>query len=246
MKKDMISSVRDNIQNISPDPKWMFTGKNIFWWGLFLITTFLGALAFSVLLFLLLNADWQYYHLINHSSIAYFFSVFPYFWLLSFIVFLILAFVYTKQTKNAYKYSYISIVMFSIVLSAIFGGVLYATKIAHVTDDYLRMNFHSYGTMVPHMQEMWGNSKEGRLIGEIIQIGNNKIILEDFQGQKWNIDFSNAQISGGVTLEQNEWVRILGNGVKSDFKADNILPWMEHHPNMMRGNEMMKMHMMME
>ena len=158
----LTSELKKVIHATAPKSKWIFFMQDIFWWGLFVVFIILGSLAFSLILFFIINTHGQYDHLVHISRMFYFLSSFPYVWMLIFISFLSLAFVYVKYTRNAYKCSYFSIILTSILLSIFFGFILYLLKFASFTDHFLRENMRGYNHMMPHMQEMWENCERDR------------------------------------------------------------------------------------
>jgi hypothetical protein len=67
--------------------------------------------------------------------------------------------------------------------------------------------------------------EKGLLSGTIIEIEpeENILWLKDDLGQKWQIDFSQAQLKGATSLAQNVKIRIIGQKLSENFfKAEEI------------------------
>lgn len=104
-KKD--KEILDKIKSskIQPRPRWHFVLKNYFIWFFSIMAMIVGALSFSVVIYMLkFNDRGMYYEPV--SSLAKFIVVsLPYFWLALLTIFVLLIFFNLKHTKHGYRFS---------------------------------------------------------------------------------------------------------------------------------------------
>jgi len=77
-KKSLSGEVLEKIQQekIKPKPKWEFTLKNIILGAVFSLSVIIGSLISSVLIYMLVNSDWDLHHYIGHSLLKLFFIIY--------------------------------------------------------------------------------------------------------------------------------------------------------------------------
>src|SRR5665648_1197459 len=81
ISNEVLKKIKDN--NIKPKPRWYFITKNYFIWLIFGISIILGSFAFSMVLFIIKQLDWDIYHYIGESFLKTVFVSLPYLWLIS-------------------------------------------------------------------------------------------------------------------------------------------------------------------
>ena len=114
---DITKKIIDKIKQgqIKPRPKWEFLLKNYVIWALFAISIFIGSLATSVVIFMILNDGWGDFS--NLSTGKAIILNIPYFWLAILALFLIVAYLNIKHTKKGYKYNPYLIMLLSVFVS---------------------------------------------------------------------------------------------------------------------------------
>ncbi|MBU1152058.1 hypothetical protein KJ632_04520, partial [Patescibacteria group bacterium] len=99
--KNILKKIRD--QHISPRPRWEFLLKDYTMWVAFGLCVIIGGIASSVTIFRLINSDWDVYERTGHSFASFAFESMPYFWILLFALFVVIAYLNFTHTKKGYK-----------------------------------------------------------------------------------------------------------------------------------------------
>jgi len=209
--------------NIKPTPKWHFLLKDYIVWffGFFSLVT--GAIAFSVIIYLIKYNDWEIYNQTNGGFWEFFLLTLPYFWLLLLFLFSFLVFYNVKHTKNGYRYSVKSIVLSNILISITLGFVFYHTGIGRRLDDILGEKVSFYPTFINHRMHFWSQPESGRLAGIVVSSdGDKSFVLFDVDNKKWTVIRSDDL---GMKVEIEKPVRVLGKILSENaFEANRIFP----------------------
>ena len=102
ISNEVIKKIKDN--NIKPKPRWYFITKNYFIWSIFGISIILGSFAFSMVLFIIKQLDWDIYHYMGDSFLKTVFISLPYLWLIFLILFTGVAYYSFIHTKRGYRF----------------------------------------------------------------------------------------------------------------------------------------------
>ncbi len=214
------------LQNIKPKPSWHFTAKTIFFWVIFLFSVLLGAFAFSVVLFSIQQIEFD---LLTHMSHSYFELVMglaPLFWIISLIIFLIIAMVGIKNSKKGYKFSYSKLVVLSSSFSILIGTLFFIGGGAQWLEHAFSVRVGIYESVQEKKVKMWTKPDEGYLSGTIMTVNDESLELKDFNNHTWLIDIGQAKVSQAVLLEEKEIIKIIGENISNhNFRADDIKPW---------------------
>lgn len=219
----------DGIKNLKPKSKMFFVLENLFWWSLYILFTLFWAKAFWLLIFILFE---------NNSSLSnnmfwplwFFIHVFPLFWFISFLLFLSLAFIYIKHTKNAYKFWYWKIVWSSILISIILWLFFHLIWIADREDKFIRWKMPFYDNMMPRCERRWERINWWKLSWKIKKIEWNFIFLLDQNSKEWIVNknlIKENKPDFKLLKELQIWneIRVLWENVwDNNFEAKSILP----------------------
>lgn len=220
--------IKKSIKNLNPKTKTIFVLENMLWWGLYAIFTLLWAKAFWLLLFILFESN-SFWPWLIFWPLWFIIQTFPFFWLISFLLFLSLAFIYTKHTKNAYKIWYWKIIISSIIISIILWTIFHLIGAADREDRFIRWQMPFYDRMMPRCERRWEKENEWKLSWKIISIEWNQINLEDKNLNKWTVNLDNLK-------EKTNWMFLdkisLWNEIRvlwekewdNKFRAIMILP----------------------
>ena len=214
-KKSLSDQVLQNIQkrHLRPIPRWEFLVKNYLLWLLYLLSIFIGGLAFSTLIYMFKSNDWDLYY-------------FPYFWLLSLLLFIAFAYFIFSKTKKAYRLELPKIILFALFLSLALGSLLSLFNLGQKFDSLLAKDLPLYRRVAPMKTQVWTNSSAGRLSGTITQIiSPNSFELTDFSGNQWTIDIQKAIIRPSIDISLGREIKITGLLQGDIFVANEIKPW---------------------
>ncbi len=114
ISQEALKTIKD--KKIKPKPKWEFLAKDYLIWFFSVLTVLVGGLAVSIIILI-----------ISHPGLRgrLFLLNIPYVWFLVLLVFLILAYYNFKKTKKGYQYNPYLIVVISVLISIIFGFVIF-------------------------------------------------------------------------------------------------------------------------
>jgi len=227
-------------KKVKPKSRWFFLVKDYCVWGIFAVATILGSLAISVIVFVLTDSDWDIYKYLDKSFWGYVLLLLPYFWLVILAGLAWLAYFNYKHTRKGYLANPYLVVMVSVAVSVVLGWGLFANGMGGKIDEVLENNFTYYIGAEEHKKEIWSNPESGLLSGEIKEVEDKEILLEDFDGKEWQVETNEAQWRKSVSSEAGEEVKIVGKIEDEEtFKAQEIRPWQgkgEHSEDDGEGN----------
>ena len=220
----LIDKIKD--KKISPTPKWHFLLKNYAIWIVGLASLVLGAIAVSLIIFMLRFNDWDLYLRAGKNPLERLLMVIPFFWLICMAVFLILVYFEIKKTKTGYRYPTLYIILGSLAASVILGGIFYGLGFGEKIDDILGRQAPFYEQVInPHVR-FGSNPKDGRLAGLIIsQPSPDKFILVDIDRQEWNLLVAELEVDQDFSPEVGKPARFIGNQTGDhEFNAKKFFP----------------------
>ncbi len=112
-------------ENITPKARWRFLLKDYSIWLFFAIAVAVGAIAVSTIIFMLTTNDWDIYERLGRSFFEHIFFSMPYFWILIFLVFILVAYNDFKYTRLGYRYEMRLIILGSVAMSLFLGLVIF-------------------------------------------------------------------------------------------------------------------------
>ncbi len=236
IKNDFAKGVLHKIksEHIEVLPKWHFVVKELLLWVFVVAFIIVGALSTSVVLLHLLNIDIAIAVRANGGLVQHIATFVPYIWLLMLAVFMVLTWLNFKNTKKGYKYSYIVVVLSSVVVSIVLGSVMYFGGLADRAEHYAgKWSGDWYKTIEDRKEQMWTQPEKGLLAG--VQIGDfidgdvlipENFALTDFNGKTWQINTSRLDKEILAVLAVSPKIAIVGIKKSEDiFEACAIVPW---------------------
>ena len=197
LSKKIVEAIKE--RNISPTPKWHFMAKECSVWTFGVALVIIGSLAFSVVLFLIVNNDWEIHEAIHESFLGFIFLSLPYFWLLLLGLFIIATEYNIRHTKKGYTYSLSHIVVVILIANVAGGTILYNAGFAEAFDaKLLQKSPHYYNQIVGKRHHRWESPEQGRLAGRVQRVDPKSIILQDIKGNEWEVIISDSRIATGT------------------------------------------------
>jgi hypothetical protein len=215
-------------------PKWRFVVKRVFVWISLFVAILLGAFSVSMMIFQIVNVDWDLVPRMVPDAGFGILKLVPYFWL--FISVLLFVFVYFdfKNTRKGHRYGGGVIIGLSFLVTLILGSVIYSVRASQFADDvFLKVPF--YRNMHMGREMMWNMPERGIIAGVIMKIeGDDAIVLEDMMKFIWNVNIEKARFGKGPV----ERLFVVGDRVKAigkivgpgSFKAEEIRPFKSPRP----------------
>jgi len=213
-------------EQIKPNPRWHFVLQNFVFWNVFIIFAVFGSVAFSIILYATAESDFNLLSF-SGSKIKFLFSVLPLLWILFLGIFLIISIFGIRHTKTGYRYPFLKILSFNILLSIFLGALFVYTGGAKTMEQIFAKNVPVYKSVEENRVLRWSNPENGFLSGVILENKNEKtILIEDFNGTKWEVDIQDALIRSRLHLDQREKIKIIGEILEDNiFVAQEIRKW---------------------
>lgn len=212
--------------NLKRKPGWHFTLKTAFYWFLFLVSVVLGAFAFAIVLFTIQQIDFDLISHMSHSKFEFIMGLAPFFWIVSLIIFLLVAMIGIKNSKKGYKFSYSKMVTFSASFSILVGTLFFIGGGGEWLENAFSVRVGLYEGVQAKKAKFWSEPENGYLAGTIIEVEETSIQLTDFHEKIWTVDIEHANIPPVVLISEGEKIKIIGKITSSsNFLAAEIRPW---------------------
>lgn len=234
-EKNITQEIFDKIKDTKPKPRWQFLLKDYLIWLAACLALVISSLAFSVVIYMLINNDWDVYGRISSSLWEFIFLTLPYFWLLFLGMFILITYYNFKQTKKGYKYPLSKVFLVSLGLNVLLGVLLYNIGIGQAIDNAAARRVPFYKQIINPRWQIWSQTEDGFLGGVVRDIDDQYIIIEDIEGNIWTIKHFNTTTPSFMRLEVGQPVRIIGQKIDSqNFEMHVMLPmrgmkWIRPH-----------------
>lgn len=208
---------------IKPISKKVFSFKRVLFWSLVGFSVVIGVVSFSVTLSILFNNDWYLY---NKLGFNFIFKTLPYFWVACLLLVATLGKFYYRKTLLGYRQRTTTVIGAYIILTVVFGSVLYECGVGEVVEQSLTKNVPIYNNIIFDRNDFWSHPEEGLLSGKIIEVGDKVIKVVDFNGIVWVININNTFLDKKNKFEVGQIIKIVGD---KDNDIDNIFTAYEIH-----------------
>lgn len=211
-------------EHIKPISRNVFSIKRVLFWVVVATSFIVGAFAFSLTIFALVNNDWDLY---NKFGLSFIMRTLPYFWLVSLVIFTILGEYYYRKTLLGHRRGFVLIAGIYLISTTLFGSIFYLIGVGESVERSLVDVDPVYRNIILNRQEIWSHPEDGLLSGKIILVKDGVMQVMDADGFIWIVDKENSIIKGRVSVEIGERIKIIGNKTEDNyFRALEIRPWM--------------------
>ena len=220
----LIESIKQ--QDLKPVPRWRFGLKKSLVWAGFVLAVLLGALAFSIILFSIQQADFSVVGHLSHSWLELFLGLLPIVWIVFLTMFLWVAFFSFRHSNRGYKMTAAKLVAYSAASSILLGTLFFIGGGAQQLERAFAIHVSLYESVQEKKVKLWSLPEDGYLSGQIEEVGPADFTLVDFQKKTWKVTYLDAFIPPMVGLEQGETVKLIGKmTADGEFDAAEIRPW---------------------
>lgn len=232
----IINTIKE--QHLAPKPRWQFILRRILIWVFAISSAIIGSLSFSVMIFVLVNNDWEVLEYIDRTPLQHAIETLPYIWILLLILFVALSYYNAKHTKGAYKHEGYWFIIGSIMLSLVVGTVFYTFGLAPRIHKLVQ-NLPLFPGLMHDRDDIWMEAENGLLAGEIVANLSDYELFEliDLNDQNWIVVRGDDYIAPppNFTLKPGMVVRMVGE-IEDDniFGANMIMPY-HIGPGMFKG-----------
>jgi len=213
-------------KKISPKSKWQCLLYSRIAWGLSLVFVVIGSLAFSVVIYMEKNNDWDMYSHLGDSLPLFIIVTLPYFWIGLLILLVYLAFFSSRFTKEGYRYKLVTLLSVGLLASMALGIIFHSIGFGRNIDTYLEDKVSAYHYVSVNKAKMWTQPEKGLLAGLIISVNKDQLTIADYEDKEWNIELDeNVIVKGRMKIDVGMKIRIVGEKLENNnFLAKRIGP----------------------
>lgn len=227
--KNLIQNTLNKIkkEHIAPEPRWKFLARKILIWLLVGFIVALGAVAISVVHYLLSQLEWDLYIPMHQNFFVFTLSIMPYSWLVLLIIFGIAAFFGVRKTENGYRFGGLKII-FSIVIGVIVIGFFMSSF--GFNRRFNGMMMHGvpyYAQNVATKEKQWMQPEKGLLAGTITAIQGSTIKLTDLNNVYWEVQRNEKTLVRPMAdVSVGQMIKLIGTKqAEKNFIVTEIRPW---------------------
>jgi len=223
--QELINKIKS--RGIKQKPRWYYIIENIIFWGIFSLSIILGGISFSIILYAIGESDFNLLRNLSSPGIRSFISFLPFIWILFLGICLTIAALGIRNTKKGYRYSLLWILGINILLSILFGLLFFYTGGGQKIEEIFAKRIPIYRGIEERKISKWSSSESGFLSGVILEKQSDDILLlEDFTGERWQINIKDIVINFRLSLEPGEKIKIIGIASEENvFIAEEIRVW---------------------
>lgn len=229
-------------ENIEPKPKWQFTVREYAIWGATVLTILAGSLAGGVALYAIANSELSEY---ADSGFPHLVATAIGLWLLAFAAMVAIAAFNTQHTKRGYRYPLVGLIAVMLSLSFGVSVALFITGYGKSVDEAIARNIPLYKSIEMRRQQFWSSPSQGRLMGEIVTIKEERVIvIIDQNLEEWEVHLPQEipfpKHVQGTLLERKPLLIAIGKKTgERTFSACMVRPWTLHGDRPMWRNKQM-------
>lgn len=225
ISKDVLDKIKT--EDIKPKSRWSFLVKNYMFWVAGFLAVAVGSIAVSVIIFVINNQEWS---LAGRAGGFLYVLVYvlPYFWLVVFALFILVAYYNIRHIDGGYKYQLGVIIAIYFLLSILFGSIFYAVGLGEKTDRMLSRRSPFYGHFAEMPNKVWHKPGAGMMVGKIMNLDDNKETFNflDINNKDWVVDCRHAKKPPMFILGQGQIVSVVGRSVDDNhFVAEEVMPF---------------------
>jgi hypothetical protein len=138
-------------EHLRPRPRWEFVFQNCFFWGLGALAVILGALAFSAMLFEIVNAHWGLSAIAPSGFFTSFIEAVPFFWVVVLALFIFIGYLNVRRTNHGYRYSLAVIAFGAVMTSIVLGTALYMINFGRSIEEAVDRNTPFHRPVLKHL-----------------------------------------------------------------------------------------------
>lgn len=221
--QQLLHTIKDS--KIQPKARWQFLLTDYALWlsgGLLLL---FSSISVASILYGF-NDGLAGYNDMTGNVINRLLAVFPFFWLVCFLIFVAIVYYNLKHTKLGYRFSTWLTISIVLTVSIVLGLVFNLAGTSKNVDDFLGRRAPLYDKLVNPRINYWSMVREGRLIGIIVERNISKEFkLIDPRGESWQIIMNTDTKPNFMILRVGEVARFNGVVVGDHlFLVNRILP----------------------
>jgi len=213
-------------EKIKPKSKWQFFLRDWVIWGVGVFSLIVGSLSFAVIIYLLRYNDWSVYLQISDSLAGFILLTLPYFWLVFLAFFIFVVYYNIKHTKKGYRYSLPVVLVISVFISVMLGGLFFQVGLGRAIDDVLGEKAPLYTKLFNRKILYMSEPDKGRLAGMVVsRVSDSEFLLLDIKEHEWTIFCKGERALSTDIVVVSKPVSLVGEKISENvFQARRIIP----------------------
>lgn len=214
-----------NAEKITPLPKWRFTALRVTAWTTAVLAVFICGVSVGTIIFLSEDHSHHDFFNLSHDMTEFFLAV-PFAWVAILAIFIFVAELCLRHTKQGYRYRLRTLLVVSVLASIVLGLILNIIGLGKATHETLN-EVPLYNAMIYDARDAWGRPHNGRLGGVIVVVKDKRTFeVNDFVGKRWTIRLSSST-GEDYTPEASTTIRMYGvvGSSSTMFNARSIHRW---------------------
>ena len=173
--------------NVSPAPKLFFSARNAVLWLLAVLTTLVGSLAVSSIIFRIVNIQGVLSPHLGAPALPLLARLIPFLWIGLFGIFFYTSYLEIRATRRGYKFELSTLVLGVLLTSCVFGIAFYATGVGASLDRYASNRAPAIGGIEREQRKQWMRPEGGFLVGKVDRVATSTLVLTDPENKKWTV-----------------------------------------------------------
>lgn len=235
IKNKLLEKIENN--EVTPIPTWQFLIRGYGLWVLSGLLLIFGSLSVASVLYILTKNDWDIYLELHESKLMHILITLPYLWLALFLIMLALLYLDIKHTKHGYRYSTLTLLLGTVGLSVVCGGLLHLTGFGQRLDTVLREAVPTQAYLFNPRLRGLSHPEHGVLTGRITAIEHTssttlRVLLDNpLLEDTWIIIVQENTALPPQGIRVRDHIRVLGEEIEQreaeehTFLAHMILPF---------------------
>ena len=228
MSKDISGKIIDKIkeEKINPKPH-VFDYRSFLFWFVFSFLIILGGIAFSLILISIFSFGQDAFRYASGGFLRIFLMSIPYLWIILFGLFAYFGLRAFRSTKRGYRQNFALILLIIFLASFSLGSILHILGFGKKMHQSMVERVPFYEKLSPTKEVQWSKPEKGMLGGQIVKVGKDFFVVQDFRSRKIMVIYSEESVIGrNVKLRKGERVRVAGERIdERTFQAKFIRPW---------------------
>lgn len=212
---DISAKVLEKIksEHILPKPRWLVVFQRIFVWMVGVSALVVGGLSMSVVIFMVVNSEWDMARQLAGGRIWFILLTLPYAWLFLLGVFLLLADRQIRQTPHGYKIATWWLIGGSIGLSVALGLIFYYIGTGQRIDDTFTRHVPYYTEVGNRRARLIQQPERGVVGGVVLDVSKDELSLRALDAQVWRVYTEDANLIGDIDLVIGLPVLVIGKNI---------------------------------
>jgi hypothetical protein len=172
--RGIASSVLSRIEaeHVVPIPRSRFVVKESAVWAMGVFAIVMGSLGVASLIFTARFSEWEYYEATHDTILTFAMDIAPYAWLISLLIFTVLAYEAIRHTKRGYRYPVPALTL-AVIGASMIGGVAVSATGGGRFADHLAEYVPPYRSLEERKLVVWNKPDRGLIAGIVTDISED-------------------------------------------------------------------------